>query len=52
MVGLTVGALLGGVIASVWSLEITFLVSGALFAGCAAVIPWVFRGAEPPDGAS
>lgn len=49
MVGLTVGALLGGVIASMWGLAVTFLVSGVLFAGCAAVIPWVFRGEGAPE---
>ncbi|WP_237565244.1 MFS transporter [Ornithinimicrobium cavernae] len=48
LIGLTAGALIGGAVASAWGLEATFLVGGALFAGCAAVVPWVFRGAPGP----
>lgn len=48
MVGLTAGALLGGVIASAWSLEASFLVGGLLFFCCAAAVPLAFREKAAP----
>lgn len=43
LIGLTVGAALGGVLASSLSLSASFLVSGALFLGCGAIARWLFR---------
>lgn len=48
LVGLTVGALLGGVIASTWSLGATFVVGGLLFVCCAAAVPLAFREQAAP----
>lgn len=43
LIGLTVGAALGGVLASSLSLSMPFLASGALFICCGAIVWWLFR---------
>ena len=43
LIGLTVGAALGGVLASSLSLSVPFVASGALFICCGAIVWWLFR---------
>ena len=43
LIGLTVGAALGGVLASLLSLSVPFLASGTLFICCGAIVWWLFR---------
>ena len=43
LIGLTVGAALGGVLASSLSLSVPFMASGALFICCGAIVWWLFR---------
>ncbi|TFD01418.1 MFS transporter [Cryobacterium sinapicolor] len=43
LIGLTVGAALGGVLASSLSLCVPFLASGILFICCGAIVWWLFR---------
>jgi predicted MFS family arabinose efflux permease len=43
LLGLTVGAALGGVLASSLSLSVPFVASGALFICCGAIVWWLFR---------
>jgi MFS family permease len=43
LIGLTVGAALGGVLASSLSLSVPFLASGTLFICCGAIVWWLFR---------
>jgi MFS family permease len=43
LIGLTVGAALGGVLASSLTLSVPFLASGTLFICCGAIVWWLFR---------
>ena len=43
LIGLTMGAALGGVLASSLSLSVPFVASGALFICCGAIVWWLFR---------
>ncbi|TFC73650.1 MFS transporter [Cryobacterium sp. TMS1-20-1] len=43
LIGLTVGAALGGVLASSLSLSVPFLASGTLFICCGVIVWWLFR---------
>lgn len=49
LIGLTVGAALGGVLASSLSLSIPFLASGILFICCGLIVWWLFRSERPSD---
>ncbi|SDL08741.1 Predicted arabinose efflux permease, MFS family [Cryobacterium psychrotolerans] len=52
LIGLTVGAALGGVLASSLSLSVPFLVSGALFVSCGAIVRWLFRSDRQSSGSA